>query len=578
MKGTRIMVAVTLTLLLCFALAPMASGAERGRTVRQPGPVGASPDAMLRLSKMYTTAQLQQGVYVGTDFCLACHKSMGSYKGTNHASFLRRPMTQYALQPGMGVIADYDHNGVEDFIQGVDFNAVSTTAFDKYKPNAPKLSVEAGQYYVTVGTMKMPLIFTVAGARNGTDQRFVVRIPVVDTPNKLSISPYFAPIQYSPKTGWSAYSPANWYDSTNAPKFAAGIGSAALATMGGNHASGCARSHSTGTQSISKTASGEWLWQGYPQILYNPDDPSAIDYNVDGMMEQMNIGCEDCHGAGSRHIIAAGDPAKIVNPAKLSKLASSEICGSCHVTGKSVPGGVFNFPYNDATNTNWTPVDAANGVSLETFYTDAATLYPDGKHQNGGRPYHDFKLGGKLNFAAHPIGCIDCHDPHQEGEGRLIRDTYTSRDGLVIPTSAEDNSLCLTCHATHGEFAAITAKDVFDSRTDAAALDKIAKTVEEHTHHPYAPERMMGLSRCIDCHMAVSHSFDAIGPEETLKYQDKGGMANSCAAGCHNNRVDVFNIGVKGTQSGWANTFDKTLSNALKAYYGEGGAWWDTKK
>ena len=153
-------------------------------------------------------------------------------------------------------------------------------------------------------------------------------------------------------------------------------------------------------------------------------------------------------------------------------------------------------------------------------------------------------------------------------------------NNVTVKTSAEDNSLCLSCHATHGPFADFKTQDVADSvNGKPEATAKIAGVVEKHTHHPYAPERMMGLSNCTGCHMSAAggHTFKAISPQATLQYQDKGGMANSCASGCHNNRVDVFSIGVKGPATTWNNPFDVTLSNALKTYFGDGGTWWNTK-
>lgn len=571
MKFRRSFVIAATLLLLVVFMVPVASAGKARAASRN---LKVAADAARLVQSNYTAEEIRNGVYVGSSFCLACHTSMSTYKDTNHASFLRRPMTQYSLQPGKGVIADYDANGVDDFIQGLDFNKISS-GFDKYKPNAPILSVENGTYYVTVGTMKMPVIFTLAGQRNGSAQRYGVKIPVTDTANKLSSSIYLAPLQFDPKQGWLVYSGGNWYDATNAPKYAAGIGSAAVAAQPGNHTQGCVGCHAAGTRGLQKTATGEWTFDGWISVLNDPDDPGVFDYDGDGVEELMNISCENCHGPGAAHIIAAGDPNKIVNPSKLTVPQQAEICGRCHVTSKSVPNGTFSFPFNDATMTNWTPFDAKAGTPLKNFYVDTTALYPDGKHQSGGRPYHDYTISAHANFAAHTVGCPDCHDPHEEGEGMLIREVRM--DGTTqIPTSVEDNSLCLSCHAQYGPFATLTRAEIAEMNTKAETLDKVAKTVEAHTHHPYAPERMLGLSRCTTCHMAVSHSFDAIGPEETLKYQDKGGMANSCAAGCHNNRVDVFNVGVKGAASGWANAFDVKLSNLLKAYYGENGTWWKT--
>ena len=559
---------------LAMAIAMPAVSAERSHAVRN---IQVVTDAQAKLSKIYTADQLQNGVYIGSNFCLACHTTMSSYTDTAHANFLRRPLVQYSLKPGKGVIADYDKNGVDDFIQGLDFNKINSV-FDKYKPNAPILSVENGNYFIAVASLKMQVVFTVAGDRSGNAQRYVVRVPVSDTANKLSSANYYGPLTYDPRTGYGVGS--GWYDTTtNTPKFSAGIGSAALIASGGpsSHTSGCVGCHTTGVQAMSKTPSGETQATLSKGLLFNGDDPSYIDYEGDGQVELTNIGCEACHGPGSWHILGAGDPAKIVNPAKLKPAQQAEICGRCHVTGKSIPTGTYNWPFNDATNTSWTPFDAANGVALKTFYTNNAKYWPDGT-ANGGRPYDQYVQSNHATFAPHTIGCPDCHDPHNEGEGALIRESR-NQGTLTIKTAAEDNSLCTSCHATHGPFADFTAQDVLDSvNGKPEAIDKIAKVTEKHTNHPYAPERMLGLSRCTGCHMAAAgHTFKAISPEATLQYQEKGGMPNTCASGCHNNRVDVFNVGVKGSATTWNNTFDVTLSNLLKAYYGEGGKWWNTK-
>ena len=574
MRHRWVFVAAALVLLL------LAVPAVSAKTRAVGGPSKAVTDGMNKVQALYTPEEIRAGVYVGSDFCLACHVSKASYKETNHASFVRRPMTQHSLQPGKGVIADYDKNNVDDFIQGLDFNKIASP-FDKYKPNAPVLSVDNGQYFVTIGSLKMPLWLTVAGQRNGSAQRYVVKIPVVDTPNKLSASAYFAPLQYTPGTGWAAYSPNNWYDATtNAPKFSAGIGAAAIVGPS-NHTSGCIGCHATGVRGLEKTGQGnEWTWEGWTAVLFDPDDPGVFDYEGDGEYELMNIGCEACHGPGAAHIIAAGNPAKIANPAKLTAVQAAEVCGRCHVTSKSVPAGTFSWPYDDAAMKNWTPLDAKAGTPLKNFYVDTTALYPDGKHSSGGRPYHDYTVSAHANFAAHTISCFECHDPHAEGEGMLIREERAAEPGLMVKTAVEDNSLCLSCHAKYGPFAELTRADIKEARTNPETFAKVAKVVEQHTHHPYAPERIMGLSNCIHCHMSVAagHSFDAISPEETLKYQEKGGMANSCAAGCHNNMVDVFKLGIKGTATTWNNPFDVKLANELKKFYGENGSWWQTPK
>ncbi len=546
-----------------------------GRAKADPLALTAAKSTLLA---KYSQAELEKGVYVGQNFCLACHSSKASYRETNHASFIRRPLEQFSLVAGKGVIADYDGNKIDDFRQGLDFNTISSP-FDAYKPNAPKLSVEGGTYFVTVGSLKMPVNFTLAGQRNGSAQRYVVKVPVTDTQSKLSVDNYFAPIQYTPATGWSAYNPTRWYDAANAPKFAAGIGAASLVAANGpsSHGGGCIGCHTPGLKNEAKTAAGEFAPNITPAVLYSNDDPSVVDYEADGEMELMNIGCENCHGPGSMHVMAGGDASKIVNPATLTKQQQTEVCAQCHITSTSVPNGSFNWPYNDATNTRWTPQDSKNGLALSQFYKMGGNLWPDGKHYNGGRPFNAYSTSAHANFAAHTLSCPDCHNPHAEGEGMLLRESVVA-DGYTIKTSAEDNSLCLSCHAKYGPFAGFTRGDVYDAQQGKLeAQDKIAKTVEAHTHHPYAPERIMGLSRCIGCHMtsASGHNFEALSPELTLQYSEKG-MANSCANGCHNTNVNIFNLGIKTTTT-YNAPFDLSLAKALKPYFGEGGTWWNTK-
>ena len=247
------------------------------------------------------------------------------------------------------------------------------------------------------------------------------------------------------------------------------------------------------------------------------------------------------------------------------------------------------WPYDEASGMAFTPFDAKAGKPLSAFYRLNPNLWPDGAHVNGGRQYSAFMKSAHAT-AAQGIGCAGCHSPHAEGEGHLLRERVRAAD-LTIPTKAEDNTLCLSCHATRGPFASLTQRDVLGSTSvDAAAQEKMKKVVEAHTHHPYAPERTMGLSRCTTCHMVAGHGFDVIPPAMTLKYATNArGMINSCAAACHNNKADVWGYGFKGSArlnpsvagtnvSTWMNPFDLTLATKLNAYFGDVGTWWKTGK
>ncbi len=582
----------TLTL-LTYLVAITTPAQDRGGAAPPPS-APADPAAFQAaantLRQSYTPEQLKQGVYVGSNLCLMCHGRMAGFKATNHGSFMRRPLIQQTLVPGMGVVANSLKGTKDDFIAGLDFNTLTGTPFDKYKPNAPKLSVENGTYYITVGTLKAPVIATLAGQRpngfypSGTAQRYLVRIPVTDGPRGLSTSAYVSPLTYNPDTGYAAV-PAGWYDATtNAPKLKPGMAAAAVVAAGlGSHTGNCVGCHTSAPGVISKTAAGEYSFKGFIDPSQAKDDPTLVDYDGDGRFDVTSIGCEACHGPGANHALGGGDRAAIVNPRSLPVAQQQNVCGRCHANGRSVPSGAFPWPFDEAAAAIFTPFDAKAGKPLTAFYAFNPTMWPDGKHVNGGRPFGAYMTSEHSKTLA----CTACHDPHSEGEGHLLRGTMRSNN-LRIPTKVDDNSLCLSCHAAKGPFASLAAQDLIDSSQNARAKDKIATAVEAHTHHPYAPERELGVSRCTSCHMAAGHGFDVIPPAMTLQYASSGrGMINSCAAACHNNKVDVWGYGFKGgagrnpsaagtNPSTWTNPVDVTLAAKLKAFFGDAGSWWKT--
>ncbi len=103
------------------------------------------------------------------------------------------------------------------------------------------------------------------------------------------------------------------------------------------------------------------------------------------------IGCESCHGPGSLHEDAGGDPTKIINPRR-----SPEVCFRCHADKR----GEFSLPH-------------AHPVT-----------------------------GGPLGLAPGRVSCPDCHEVH-EGPA-LVRGAKTA---------AWENERCLGCHpAQRGPF------------------------------------------------------------------------------------------------------------------------------
>lgn len=527
-----------------------------------------------KLQTMYSQRELEAGVYVGSEFCIACHQDKAGFRDTLHRKKIRVPRPDT-------IVNDYNQNGVNDFEEGLDFNTISS-AFDGYKPSAPVLGFDGANYTITIGDLTMPLVAVQGGA--GWKQRYVVRVPVTGTPDGLTADNYISPIQYNLAThGYVVYHGADWYDADNQPKFHAGVSASNFAANNTrSYSKGCIGCHSTGVKSITQDANGEWQADLYPAVLFQPDDPSYWDFDHDGNADLTNVGCESCHGPGSAHVLGGGDPAKIVNPADLTTDEENAVCGQCHIRPKSVPDGVHGFPYNETEQRQWIP---GSGEDFQDFWTDHAGRWPDGMtSKQHHQQWHDFYESSKPTFPFHPVRCSECHESHRNTANDHQIVEAIDEDGLMIPTSNDNNTLCLACHATHGDFEEITDEMVADYE---ANRDEIGRVVSAHTHHPYAPERKMGLSRCSKCHMpkvaksAVSfdihsHTFEPIPPEKTLMYQEQGGMPNACAVSCHSQKVNLWGFGISSDISVWNSAFEQANAEELMEYFGPGGLWWDT--
>lgn len=347
--------------------------------------------------------------------------------------------------------------------------------------------------------------------------------------------------------------------------------------VGSEYCIGC---HTTGLRGIGQDANGEWNYRAFPATLFRQDDPAYFDYDHDGIADIVNVGCEACHGPGSQHILGAGDPQRIVNPEKLATAQANEVCGQCHLRVKSVPNGTHDWPYDDENGVSFVPGPES---ALASFFVDASGRWPDGIHsRQHHQQYFDFLDSPKPGFRFHPVKCVECHDSHGHTTNEhLIRDVLIE-DDIAVPTRVDNGSLCLTCYASHGPFADVTVEMVADFEANRSGIGEI---VSAHTHHPFAPERAMGLSRCTECHnpkvakSAVnydirSHTFGAISPEKTLAFQAEGGMPNSCDVSCHAQKVNLFGLGIDDDISDWGQEFNRNSAEILLHYYGPEGVWW----
>ena len=225
---------------------------------------------------------------------------------------------------------------------------------------------------------------------------------------------------------------------------------------------------------------------------------------------EISVGCEACHGPGSRHLewaksSRAGKPSEndgakglsarlderrgitwSVNAASGNAVRSQpratereiEVCAQCHARrGQIAEGYQAGKPFLD--------------------YYRPALLTPLLYHSDGQQRSEVYNWGSFLQSKMHANGvtCSDCHNPHS---GKL---------------RAEGNVICATCHTP--------------SKYDIAA----------HHHH----KSHSAGAACVACHMPTTtymvvdprhdHSLRVPRPDLSVKF----GTPNACN-GCHTNR------------------------------------------
>ncbi|MFQ5415442.1 MAG: tetratricopeptide repeat protein [Myxococcota bacterium] len=240
----------------------------------------------------------------------------------------------------------------------------------------------------------------------------------------------------------------------------------------------CASCHSTG------------LEKGY--------DPATDSY--DTRWQEIDVGCEACHGPGSRHVdwarasegsarTVGGDVGLVVDFAAGDSRFEVENCAPCHSRRQEL---------RDAPLPGAPLLDTSMPVLLR-----AGLYHPDGQVDGEVYVYGSFTQSAMYREG---VRCSDCHEPH------------------ALSLRREGNALCVGCHR---------------SQPDRRFSTLIAKDYDTPEHH-FHPDGSPGAA-CVGCHMPEK-TFMEIDPrhDHSLRVprpdlSQKLGTPNACN-GCHTDR------------------------------------------
>jgi hypothetical protein len=223
----------------------------------------------------------------------------------------------------------------------------------------------------------------------------------------------------------------------------------------------CAPCHFNGYNVAKNDTTGYYTAQGVADV-------NGETHPVLNTKQELNIGCETCHGPGSEHVAFGGMGKAIVTPQNTTPEREVAICVQCHTRSQGNDSFAIkkDSPLNQDNKMMVAGTSRADFLANNTSRHDATTsnMQSDGVHS---KAHHqqatDFIQSGKYRNGSQLLTCASCHDLHAPG---------TDRHQL---SGISDNSKCLSCHTG----------------------------VEIVAHQTAKTGATMGSSvKCIDCHNA----------------------------------------------------------------------------
>ncbi len=240
----------------------------------------------------------------------------------------------------------------------------------------------------------------------------------------------------------------------------------------------------------------------------------------------VNVGCEHCHGPGSKHVEAPTNDNILTYP----NIVRSVVCGQCHGPSYEDHKRSDHFkPVAELVDPNFVGGNPrlyvatcyrCHSATFRTKMVDAKLTYGKNRDQVNSEilALSDQELLSYLPVTYESAACVNCHDPHRntqhltkEGKQAMLRyptestDTTDIAPGTPVKQHTAVNHICAKCHNGRGANPADAAlgtarpnmhyNNQFNMLLGIGGVEgtgPIVRYLEEHTNAP---------GQCTHCHM-----------------------------------------------------------------------------
>ena len=136
-----------------------------------------------------------------------------------------------------------------------------------------------------------------------------------------------------------------------------------------------------------------------------------------------NVGCESCHGPGSKHVASGGASKTIVNPKK-----SPETCFQCHLEVRAK----FNLPHHHPVLEGKISCSDCHNPHKGSMIKGGGAMNEFGKNDTCFQCHTEQRGPFVFEHQAVREGCVTCHTAHGSVNAKLLTE--------------RNQTLCLKCH------------------------------------------------------------------------------------------------------------------------------------